>query len=312
MTASRIIDGRFALLERLGSGEDGTVYAAELLSTGRRVALKLLHAPLAHHHLELARRAARVAHDSVVEILDLGTDASGTCFVMMELVEGEPLDELIATRGPLPPLLAAELVLEVLAALDAAHAIGVGHRGLRPESILVTDPDEPRIKLLHLGAARVNARRDVIDAAEILRAIALELPLALTAAIDDVYSTGDLELFAHRLARFIHSERRPYSFAPTAAGSDPLGREFIPESVLERPRFPRPPQTPRDAVLLAAMPVIGDALEPSERVRRQATTLPAATAKRLSRACRPSSSWALWATAGGCAFGLAAWAAGLL
>lgn len=171
--ASRsVIQGKFALLRRLGSGAAAEVFEAENLLVGKRVALKLLHPEHARridvrtHFVSEARAAARIAHANVVDIHDLGTTEDGSAFMVMELLEGESLADILATRGTLSPAYACELMLQVLAGIGAAHRQGIVHRDLKPANIFVTHPapDRPLVKVLDFGIAQgVNPLAQGVD-----------------------------------------------------------------------------------------------------------------------------------------------------
>ncbi len=164
----RTVDGKYALHRELGSGGAGTVYEAEHLIVGKRVAIKLMHAELAQdaglqaRFVAEARAAARIAHANVVDIFDLGVSRDGTPYMVMELLDGETLMEVVERRGAMAPAYACELLLQVLAGLAAAHAQGIVHRDLKPANIIVTHPrpDRPLVKVLDFGIAK-----GVIDAA---------------------------------------------------------------------------------------------------------------------------------------------------
>ncbi len=156
------MDGKYALLREIGSGGTGTVYEAEHLIVGKKVAIKLMNAGAFAEHdsrarfVTEARAAARIAHANVVDIYDLGVTPKGVPFLVMELLRGETLEGIIDTRGPLAPVYACELFLQVLAGLSAAHAQGIVHCDLKPGNVLVTHPrpDRPLVKVLDFGIAR--------------------------------------------------------------------------------------------------------------------------------------------------------------
>lgn len=161
-TQSRLVDGKYALTRELGSGAAGVVYEGEHLLVGKRVALKLLRPELARNtalsrrFVAEARAAARIAHANVVDIFDLGVARDGTCYLVMELLGGETLQEILDQRGALPASYACELMLQVLAGLGAAHAEGIVHRDLKPANVMVTHPrpDRPLAKVLDFGIAK--------------------------------------------------------------------------------------------------------------------------------------------------------------
>jgi serine/threonine protein kinase len=155
-------DGKYLLGREIGSGAAGCVYEAEHLVVGKRVAIKILHAELARDETVCARfvgearAAARIDHPNVVDIYDFGVTAGGTPYLVMELLQGETLEQIIERRGSLPPALASELMVQILAGLGAAHALGIVHRDLKPANIVVTyvRPDAPLVKTLDFGIAK--------------------------------------------------------------------------------------------------------------------------------------------------------------
>jgi serine/threonine protein kinase len=157
-----VLDGKYALLRELGSGGTGTVYEAENLVVGKKVAIKLMNpgafAEKDSHarFVTEARAAARIAHANVVDIHDLGVGKNGIPYMVMELLRGETLESIIDARGPLAPAFACELFLQILAGLSAAHAQGIVHCDLKPANVLVTHPrpDRPLVKVLDFGVAR--------------------------------------------------------------------------------------------------------------------------------------------------------------
>jgi serine/threonine-protein kinase len=138
-------------------GGQGVVYAARQLSTGRRVALKvLLRGPEAspEEKLRFERElslAAGLSHPGIVTVHDGGVTADGWSFLAMELVDGEPLDDHLAARRPgLSPALA--LFRDLCDAVQHAHLRGVIHRDLKPSNILVTADGRPHV--LDFGLAK--------------------------------------------------------------------------------------------------------------------------------------------------------------
>jgi eukaryotic-like serine/threonine-protein kinase len=157
-----VIDGKYALLRELGSGAAGAVYEAEHLVVGKRVAVKVLDPELGKNpalrtrFVAEARAAARIGHANVVDIHDLGVAPDGTSYMVMELLEGETLEQIILARGAIPSAYACELMLQVLAALGAAHSLGIVHRDLKPANVIVTHPrpDRPHVTVLDFGIAK--------------------------------------------------------------------------------------------------------------------------------------------------------------
>jgi hypothetical protein len=166
--AGDVIADRYKILRPLGSGGMGAVFEAENLRTGRRVAIKTIHADLSAQP-ELARRferearaAAAIGHPHVVDILDLGDDpARGIQFLVQELLEGESLAERLDRDGPLSPRAALDALVPIADALAAVHAAGLVHRDVKPENVfLQRGRDGERPKLIDFGVvARVVGRR---------------------------------------------------------------------------------------------------------------------------------------------------------
>lgn len=131
---------RYRLLERVARGGMGVVYAAEDEKLQRRVALKVLDVPgadgdLANRLIREARVLARLEHPGIVPVHDVGTLADGRVFYTMKFVEGQRLDNYIATVNSVPDRL--RLFLRVCEAVGFAHARDVLHRDLKPANIMV-------------------------------------------------------------------------------------------------------------------------------------------------------------------------------
>ncbi len=147
--------GRFSVAARLGQGGMGTVYLAHG-DDRRPVAIKVIRPELAGDPAFRARFAAeigaagRVTASCTARVLDAEPDAERPWFAT-EYVDGEPLDRLVATQGPLPPSSVEGLAVGVAAALTAIHAAGLVHRDLKPANVLVS-PFGP--KVIDFGIAR--------------------------------------------------------------------------------------------------------------------------------------------------------------
>src|SRR5215467_11065142 len=137
------LDQKYYLESKLGAGGMGTVYRAGRLLIGDRVAIKVLHPdhmadPQAVERFRReAQTAARLKHPNVVTVYDFDVSREGLSYLVMELAEGESLRSLVERQGTLNEFAAAEIILQVCAALDEAHRQGVVHRDIKPENILV-------------------------------------------------------------------------------------------------------------------------------------------------------------------------------
>jgi serine/threonine-protein kinase len=156
-----LLDGRYRILELLGTGGMGSVYRAEHEAIGRAVAVKVLHPEhcASPAERERFRREARVAvrlrSPHVVETLDFGEDPQGRLFLVMELLEGEPVRAVLARENRLAPERVVRLLRQLLAGLEAAHTAGIVHRDLKPENLWVDGSGAgERLRLLDFGIAK--------------------------------------------------------------------------------------------------------------------------------------------------------------
>jgi TolB-like protein/Tfp pilus assembly protein PilF/tRNA A-37 threonylcarbamoyl transferase component Bud32 len=134
--------GRYLIEQEMGRGAAATVYLAQDLRHGRRVALKVLNSELGaalgvERFQREIRTQARLQHPHILSLLDSGS-AAGRLFCTMPYVEGGSLRDRLRREGPLPVGTAAQLAAEVASALTYAHALGVIHRDIKPENILVS------------------------------------------------------------------------------------------------------------------------------------------------------------------------------
>ena len=160
ITQDTVVDGRYKVMSKLGSGGMADVWCAEDLQLGRKVALKLLHARFAEDQdfVERFRREASAAaglqHPNVVSVYDRG-EWEGTYYIAMEFLEGEVLKELVEREAPLDPDRAIELTIQILRAARFAHRRGIIHRDLKPHNVMVDH--EGRAKVADFGIARSGA-----------------------------------------------------------------------------------------------------------------------------------------------------------
>jgi eukaryotic-like serine/threonine-protein kinase len=198
----------YRVLGLLGSGGMGSVYEVEHVLLGKRFVLKALLRDLARRPDLVARlrneqRAlARFEHPNLVMVTDAGVTSEGVPYFVMERLEGETLGARLKRLGRLPALEALEFVAGVLDGLAAAHEIGIVHRDVKPQNILLAGGR--RAKLLDFGVAKVTAASAITA-----RGVAVGTPRymspeqAIGARVDgrsDLYAAG-LVLFEALVGR---------------------------------------------------------------------------------------------------------------
>jgi len=146
----------YEILRRLGAGGSGVVYAANDTLLQRPVVLKMLRAgPLTPEQmhstvLHEARLASAIEHPNVCAIYEVG-ESGDEAYIAMQYVPGQPLDELIK-RGPANLQLVLSIGIQIADGLQAAHALGIFHRDLKPQNVMLTDGG--LVKILDFGLAR--------------------------------------------------------------------------------------------------------------------------------------------------------------
>lgn len=159
---------RYQLVRRLGMGGMGSVYEAEHAQLGKRVAVKLLHHELSRKEiarkrfLREARAASVIRHPHIVDISDFGVTPDGHVFFVMELLEGEDLQELLERKGRLGWPRTQRILTQVASALGSAHKQGVIHRDIKPSNcFLAVIPGEEGkdfVKVVDFGIAKLGGK----------------------------------------------------------------------------------------------------------------------------------------------------------
>jgi eukaryotic-like serine/threonine-protein kinase len=159
-----ILSRRWRLVQKLGEGGMGEVYAADPVEAGgKRVAIKVLR-PEFHtdpsvlsRFLEEARTSIRLVHPNIVRVLEGAQAEDGSPYFVMELLDGVPLGAYTANGGRVPLAQAVPILQGILAGLTAAHAQGIVHRDLKPDNVLLTRDGRGAfvVKVLDFGIAKV-------------------------------------------------------------------------------------------------------------------------------------------------------------
>ncbi len=161
----RTLPGGYVILDLIGIGGMGRVYRAEQTNLARTVAVKIIHPHLvgeenaAARFITEARAASRLNHPNSVGVIDFGKTQDGQLYLVMEYLRGRDLARVAYEEGPLPFRRIVDVTRQVLAALSEAHHLGIIHRALKPENVIL----EPMrtggdfVKVVDFGLAKMRA-----------------------------------------------------------------------------------------------------------------------------------------------------------
>lgn len=205
---------KYEIVEEIGHGGMATVYRARDVRLGRDVAVKLLHKHLRDSNevrtrfASEARAVAKLRHPNIVEVFDVSDEDDEERYLVVELVRGGTLRQLLRAQAEvLPTELAAQIVAEIGAALEHAHANGVIHRDVKPENVLLENPvpnarasaedlDRPRVKLTDFGIAKLLDSEGITSTGQVLGSPAHMAPEQIEGRVvdarADVFSLGVL------------------------------------------------------------------------------------------------------------------------
>ncbi|MEE3452030.1 Stk1 family PASTA domain-containing Ser/Thr kinase [Dialister sp.] len=206
--AGKILDERYELMEKIGSGGMADVYKARDILLDRIVAVKILHGNFVEDNDFIVRfrheaqSAGKLSHPNIVGIYDVGCD-DDIHYIVMEYVEGETLKQYILNHPNIPIDTAVRIAIEIGYALEEAHANGIIHCDVKPHNVLLTK--NGKVKVTDFGIARAINSSTVMDKESILGSVHYLSPEQ--AAGDkitektDIYSLGIVlyEMLTHHL-----------------------------------------------------------------------------------------------------------------
>ena len=203
-----ILDNRYKILEKVGTGGMASVYKAQDILLDRIVAVKILHSKYGNDHdfvvrfRQEAQAAAKLSHPNIVNIYDVGYDEN-VHYIVMEYVEGETLKQYIQNHPNIPIDTAVRIAIEIGYALEEAHANGIIHCDIKPHNVLLTRTG--KVKVTDFGIARAINSSTVLDKQSILGSVHYLSPEQAAGdkitAKTDIYSLGIVlyEMLTHHL-----------------------------------------------------------------------------------------------------------------
>ena len=279
-----LIDNRYLLKRQIASGGMATIYAGIDTRLDRPVAVKVMHAHLANDEafvsrfIKEAKATAALSHPNIVSIQDQGWNEGGppAVFLVMELVEGSTLRDFLNENGPMSVEQTIQFITPVLSALAAAHLIGIIHRDVKPENILISK--DGRIKVADFGLARnmTMAQTMTAESSVVLGSVSYLSPEQVQRGIadarSDVYAIG-IVLFEMLLGKKPYDGETPIQIAYRHVNDRiPNVKEFksdIPDLIADlifQATAPNPDQRPKDAEqLLSKVRDIQAKLDPKRR-----------------------------------------------
>jgi len=249
-----IIADRYRVVSKLGDGGMGQVFLAEHVRMKRRCAVKIMRPQLMSDPVAVVRfnreaeNASQISHPNVCAVYDFGETPTGLIYLAMEFIDGDPLSTILEQERSLIPVRAADVISQTADALSAAHSLGILHRDLKPDNIMIgkSRAGTDHVKIVDFGIARVMSKEsqqltstgiavgtpeymspeqfagDTLDARTDIYSLALVGYHALTGA----HAFGSGTTTDHLLARLTQPPRRLSVVKPDVAWPDSLQAVF--------------------------------------------------------------------------------------
>jgi len=160
--ASRLIDGKYQIIERLGIGGMGEIFKVVHIHLSEQRVIKIMRATIAtddeamQRFLHEARLATMIKHRDLAMLYDFATLEDGSYYMVWEFIDGTNIQRWVAKNGPMPPRVALEVAIQSLQGLQALHQMGVIHRDISPENIMITLDHQEKLlcKVIDFGIAK--------------------------------------------------------------------------------------------------------------------------------------------------------------
>ncbi|MDX1581971.1 MAG: protein kinase [Thermoanaerobaculia bacterium] len=160
--STRLLDGKYELVTRLGLGGMGEIFKVRHVHLGEERVVKIMRANIAtdddalQRFLHEARLATMIKHRNLAMLYDFATLEDGSYYMVWEFIDGSNVQKWISENGPMPPRIVVEISLQALAGLNALHEMGVIHRDISPENIMITQDYQENLlcKVIDFGIAK--------------------------------------------------------------------------------------------------------------------------------------------------------------
>lgn len=297
------LNGRYAIMEQIGTGGMGLVYKAHQIAVDRMVAVKIVLPNLVvdtqtqrRFQFE-ARAASKLRHPNTITVHDFGQAPNGALFIVMELLRGRSLDRVLSAQGALPWRRAVGIVLQICGSLGEAHKMGIVHRDIKPSNIFLANIEGQAdfVKVLDLGIAKTigseRLEKNLTEPGMIIGSARYMAPEQFEGGkvkpTADIYALGVLtfealtgrpifeisrEGFAQEQFLFRHLTERPRPLAEVRPDLDyPAGLQTLLDRMLAKQPEQRPQST---AEIVEALQKIVDAssgsmVTPSQPIMRE-------------------------------------------
>jgi len=160
--ADRLIDGKYQILQRLGIGGMGEIFKVLHIHLNEQRVIKIMRSNIAtdnealQRFLHEARLATMIKHRNLAMLYDFATLDDGSYYMVWEFIDGTNIQKWVAQNGPMPPRVAVEISIQSLSGLEALHQMGVIHRDISPENIMITLDHKQKllVKVIDFGIAK--------------------------------------------------------------------------------------------------------------------------------------------------------------